>query len=188
MYQTVNLHLLPFVLRTLRGLGESSTLSFQFRDCFRVGTSFREKDIQNFIPFPLSSTCRRLVRITLLLGRFVCNQGRKSRPTKNPHAGRPSEGACFLCRPGPSSRCQQLCGHAIKVHLTRSKEYCKVCKRLFIAYKPEHTQEIKPSTISTWIAKTVHYIYDNLPDSSALLYKVGAHEIRGLCYYSWNAL
>ena len=70
--------------------------------------------------------------------------------------------------------------HAIEIYLARSKEHCKVCKRLLIAYKPGNAEEIKPSMTSTWIAKTFHYVHDDLPDASALLFKVRAHEIRGL--------
>ena len=76
---------------------------------------------------------------------------------------------------------------AIKIYLTHTKDIRQGRKRLFIAYKPGHTEEIKPATISSWIVKTVRYTYDNLPDNSACLFKVRAHDVRAFAT-SWNAL
>ena len=76
---------------------------------------------------------------------------------------------------------------AIKTYLAHTKDIHPGRKRLFIAYKVGHTKEIKPTTISSWIVKTVHYTYDNLPDDSAHLFKVRAHDVRAFAT-SWNAL
>ena len=59
-------------------------------------------------------------------------------------------------------------------------------KHLSIAYKPGHT-EIIPATISLWIAKTVCCAYHNLPEDSAHLFRVWAHDVWAFAT-SWNAL
>ena len=76
---------------------------------------------------------------------------------------------------------------AIKIYLARTKDIRQGRKRLFIAYKPGHTEEIKPATISSWIIKTVCYTYNNLPEDSAPLFKVRAHNVRAF-NTSWNTL
>ena len=76
---------------------------------------------------------------------------------------------------------------AIKIYLARTKDIRQGRKRLFLAYKPGHTEEIKATTISFWIVKTVRYTYDNLPDDSVHHFKVRAHDVRAFTT-SWNAL
>ena len=60
-------------------------------------------------------------------------------------------------------------------------------KRLFIPYKPSNSEKIKPATISSWIVKTIWYMYDHCPEDSAWLFKAKAHDLRALAT-SWNAL
>ena len=131
--------------------------------------------------FPSSSTCRRLVRITLILGPlcFVAETERAGQSKPHLQDARLRALASYVDQDllVDANNCVV---HAIEIYLARSKEHCKVCKRLLIAYKPGNAEEIKPSTTSTWIAKTFHYVHDDLPDASALLFKVRAHEIRGL--------
>ena len=76
---------------------------------------------------------------------------------------------------------------AIKIYLAHTEDLRKGRKRLFLAYKPGHTEEIKPATISSWIIKTVCHAYDHLPKDSARLFKVRAHDIQ-VFTTSWNAL
>ncbi len=75
---------------------------------------------------------------------------------------------------------------AIKIYLARSKEYRQNRKRLFISYKPSKQDEIKPATISSWIVKTVRYVYDNATEETARLHRVRAHDLRAMSV-SWNA-
>ena len=56
----------------------------------------------------------------------------------------------------------------------------------FHSAQPGHT-EIEPATISSWIVKTIHYAYNNLPEDSAHLFKVRAHDVQAFST-SWNAL
>ena len=76
---------------------------------------------------------------------------------------------------------------ALKIYLARSLDFRKGRKRLFISYKPGHSEEIKPGTISFWIVKTIQYVYDHCPEDSALLFKAKAHDLRAFAT-SWNAL
>ena len=47
---------------------------------------------------------------------------------------------------------------AINIYLAHTKELRKGRKKNFIAFKPGHTEEIKPATIFSWIAKTARYL------------------------------
>ena len=76
---------------------------------------------------------------------------------------------------------------ALKIYLARSRDFRKGQKRLFISYKPGHSEEIKPATISSWIVKTIRYVYDHCPEDSARLFKAKAHDLRAFAT-SWNAL
>ena len=75
---------------------------------------------------------------------------------------------------------------AIKIYLSRSKEYRRGRKKLFISYKPSMLEEIKPATISSWIVKTVRYAYDNASAETARVFQVRAHDLRAMST-SWNA-
>ena len=187
-YQTINLHLLPFTLRTLWALGESSTLGFYFKNCFRDGTSFREKGIRNFTHFPTKFNMQKIGPHHSHSGSslFVANTERAGQSKPSLQDARLRALSSHLDQ-DLSVDANNCVVHAIEIYLSRSKGHCKVCKRLLIAYKPGNAEEIKPSTTSTWIVKTFHYVHGNLPDTSALRFKVRAHEIRGLRYCSWNA-
>ena len=75
---------------------------------------------------------------------------------------------------------------AIKIYLAHTKGVRRGRKRLFIAYKARCTEEIKSAIIS-WITKTVHYVYDSLPDDAAHLFHVRAHDVCAFAT-SWKAL
>ena len=75
---------------------------------------------------------------------------------------------------------------AIKIYLSRTKEFRKGRKRLFISYKQGKTDEIRPATISSWIVKTIRYAYENCDDPTAALFQARAHDLRAMAT-SWNA-
>ena len=50
---------------------------------------------------------------------------------------------------------------AVQIYRACTKDLHKVRKCLFIAYKPGHTEEIRPTSISSWIAKALGHAYDN---------------------------
>ena len=75
---------------------------------------------------------------------------------------------------------------AVKIYLscTRASRCGQKC--LFI-YQPGHHDEIKAPMISSWLVKTVHYIYEHKQDQTACLFHVKGHD---LCAFatSWNGL
>ena len=76
---------------------------------------------------------------------------------------------------------------AVKIYLSRTKAFCCGRKRLFIFYKPGHQDEIKAPTISSWLVKTVHYVYEHTQNQTARFYHVKGHDLRAFAT-SWNAL
>ena len=76
---------------------------------------------------------------------------------------------------------------AVKIYLSRTKAFRRGRKRRFISYKPGHHDEIKAPTISSWLVKTVRYVYEHTQDQTACLYHVKGHDLRAFAT-SWNAL
>ena len=75
----------------------------------------------------------------------------------------------------------------IKINLSCTKAFRHGRKRLFISYKPDHHDEIKAPMISSWLVKTVCYVYEHTQDQTAWLYHVKGHDLRAFAT-SWNAL
>ena len=75
----------------------------------------------------------------------------------------------------------------VKIYLACTKAFRHGPKRLFISYKPGHHDEIKAPTISSWLVKTVHYVYEHTQDQTTRLYHVKGHDLHAFTT-SWNAL
>ena len=76
---------------------------------------------------------------------------------------------------------------AIKTYLACTKDVHKGRKHIFIAHKPECTEEIKVAMISSWTAKTVRYAYNNLLDDAVCLFCITVPDSHAFAT-SWNAL
>ena len=70
---------------------------------------------------------------------------------------------------------------AIKIYLNSSHQAAtqRPESSFLSLFKPGHTEEIKPATMSSWVVKTVRYTYDNLPGHAACLFKVRAQDVYG---------
>lgn len=75
---------------------------------------------------------------------------------------------------------------AVKIYLARTKAFRRNRTKLFISYQQTKLDDIKPVTISNWLVKTVRYAYDTADGETRQLYRVRAHDVRGMAV-SWSA-
>ena len=74
---------------------------------------------------------------------------------------------------------------ATKIYLSRSKDYRRGRKELFVPYKAGAKQSISPATISSWIQKAIQYAYQDVNTEEESLGQVRAHDLRAIAA-SWN--
>lgn len=81
--------------------------------------------------------------------------------------------------PSENSSDSSLCPvRALRIYLSRTKNFRRGRNRLFISFVKGYTKEISASTISRWIVDSVRFAYSQSSSCSAS--KVCAHELRAL--------
>ena len=73
---------------------------------------------------------------------------------------------------------------ALKYYTKMADKVRSEQKKLFIAYKKGHTDEIHMNTISAWLKKTILMAYENTTEEDLQITRVKAHQVRSLAA-SW---
>jgi integrase len=76
---------------------------------------------------------------------------------------------------------------ALKLYLARTDKLRTTQKRLFIAFKVGHTQDICKNTVSGWLKKAILAAYSFASEDTRTLHGVKAHEVRAMAA-SWAFL
>ena len=66
----------------------------------------------------------------------------------------------------------------LRHYLARTGELRTDQKLLFISFKPGFNKDIRPSTVSSWIKKTILYCYSKIEDADLDAINVKAHDVR----------
>jgi hypothetical protein len=73
---------------------------------------------------------------------------------------------------------------ALRFYLQKTEDIRDSRKKLFIAYKKGHKDEIHMNTISSWLKKTILLAYENAGAEDHQIIGVKAHQVRGVAA-SW---
>ena len=72
-----------------------------------------------------------------------------------------------------------LCAvRALRYYLDRTQDLGVSRSVLFISFKKEHTSDIRPSTLSSWLRQTILLCYKQADQQALDLVQVKAHDIR----------
>ena len=76
---------------------------------------------------------------------------------------------------------------ALRYYLSRTESLLKGREKLFIAYKPGHTGEIVPATISSWLKQVIRFAYQQVKPGTLQTLQVSGHSVRATAS-SWAAI